>query len=151
MNGKLSYFREMYGSDRNIKETNRRKNDTDSETRGYFVFSGVGHLQRNDSTLTAEKFHSFLWRRATICGWHLLWRRIHSAARWMNPNKLDRTPWRPKKTKKSNRSWTFLHSHLTSTPLNIIGATWRQAKHSVTSLESSWTTVKYCFDSWSPC
>lgn len=71
MNGKISYFREMYGSDRNIKETNRRKNDTDSETWGCFTFSGVGHLHRNDSTLTTEKFHSFLWRHATICGLHL--------------------------------------------------------------------------------
>ena len=51
--------------------------------------------------------------------------------RIMTPNTpphFARTTLRPKKTKESWLSWTFLHSHLTS--LYIYGSTWRQRKPS---------------------
>lgn len=96
MNGKISYFREMYGSDRNIKETNRRKkHERNSETWGCFTFSGVGHLHRNDSTLTTEKcFTPFFgdMLRSAVCIFVV---KGSYCSRLMSPNRLqnfDRTP-----------------------------------------------------------
>lgn len=61
------------------------------------------------------------------------WRRIHTAAgSWAQTHlkSFDRTTWRPKETE-SWLSWTFLHSHMTSTPLNLYGGTWRLRKEGV--------------------
>ena len=38
---------------------------------GRFAYSGVGHLNRIDSSPTKEKYHSVLQRHAVPSGWHL--------------------------------------------------------------------------------
>lgn len=116
---------------RNRKVYIRRKTvfQTHSETWRWncFASSGVGHLYRIDSTLTKEKHHSILQTHVptsgcNLCGEGFILRQDNEPK---HTPELGHNYWRPKKYNESWLSWTFLHSHLSSAPLDIYCGTWR--------------------------
>ena len=117
---------------------------------GCFAYSGVGHLQRIDHTMTEENYHSILQRHVIptalhLCGEGFILQQGNDSK---NSSELCKNYL---KTVEEQGVLTVMDFPPQSPDLNPIEHLWghletERAKHSVTSQEALWNTVKSCWD-----
>ena len=152
---------EIYGGNRRAGETmipqsirpTVRHGGGNIQVWGCFAYSGVGHLQRIDYTMTEEKYHSILQRHAIPSGLHLCGEgfilQLDNDSK--NTSELCKNYL---KTVEEQGVLTVMDFPPKSPDLNPIEHLWghletERAKHSLTSPEALWNTVKSCWDDMS--